>query len=51
MNKEITSTEQSLHLATVYQKINDEGRNMLEMLILKLMENKWKPEEIKHPCN
>jgi hypothetical protein len=51
MRNKNTSTEQSLRLAVAYLKINDEGRKMLEMLILKLMKNKWKLEEIKYPSN
>ena len=41
----MTVTEQNIQIIAAYQKINDEGRDVLDTVIQKLAEIHWKPGE------
>ena len=47
MDSEQTFTEQTQSLVVAYLKMNDEGREVLDMVIEKLADNKFKTENIK----
>ena len=47
----MTVMEQNIRLTAAYQKINDEGQGVLDMVIQKLAEIHWKPEEMKQGEN
>jgi len=46
MDKYLTITEQNMRLITAYHQINDEGRDVLDMVLQKLAEIQW-PEGAK----
>ena len=45
MGNKMPIPEQSLKLAAVYMKINEEGRDILDKVIQKLSEIHWTPEK------
>jgi hypothetical protein len=45
MNEKMIIAEKNRRLTVAYQKINDEGRNVLDTVIQKLAEINWKPGE------
>jgi hypothetical protein len=45
MGSKLTSLEQDQRLATAYQKMNEEGRDVLDMVTGKLAEIEWGPKE------
>ena len=47
----MTVTEQNIQIIAAYQKINDEGRDVLDTVIQKLAEIKWKPDETEQEEN
>ena len=47
-DSELTITEQNQYLAAGYLKMNDEGREVLDMVIGKITENHLGIEELQH---
>ena len=51
MGRKMTVKEQKLRLTAAYQRTNDEGREVLDTVIQKLAEIRWKPGEMKQDEN
>ena len=44
MEKKITKAEQNICLVMAYTKMNEEGRNILDIAVQKLSEIRWFPQ-------